>query len=924
MRMMRKYIPPLIVIFCLLTLKTVFSQSKGALQGTVSDIKTGETLAGANILVKGTYKGTAADLDGFYSISDISPGYYDLECSVLGYTVQIAAGIVLTPGETRVLDFEMEPTVLALGEEVIVIGEAPLLDVDNTSSARILDSEEIENSIAEDISALVAQQAGVVVVNNEIHIRGGRADENIFIIDGARVKDPISGQSYGSYISADAIEQLEVITGGFSAEYGEAMSGVVDVKIKEGGDEYSGSFTVKTDRPGFNLPQTQNTLNSEFSFGGPEPITENLRSLGIRIPGKVSFFMNGYSFISDTHLPVADQLYPSNPDYDIFAPREENNWSIIGKLSWNPDETKKATYTYDRSLQINQGYFQSVMEKKDFYPYEFQLNLDNFNTVTRESQQHTLNWKQTLSRRTFYEIMAAQLFIGVHSAVQNQDWTEYEERQDNEPIIFYPPDQNGEIEVRFGDGYYETGDNGNFHDHYSNSILLDGQITSQVNERHQVKGGFEFNYSELQMLDINDPWVDDASSLGRNYDMYRVYPSAGAFYVQDKIEYKGMIANVGLRLDYWFPGEYVVDALNNPSDAVLNTPGLAELQAATRDLYYDETFGVFGQRCKAHLSPRLGISHPVTDKDMLFFSYGHFSQRPQKSNYVYAHLKSQSQATYQLFGNPNLNPSVTVAYELGIKHKFTKDLVVEGTAFYKDHFDYITAENVSEQNPRYGSHTMYFNRDHARSRGIELKLQQRYSRYFSGRADFTYMIVTGKSSSPNTQLYIEAGLIDEKTLGEEYMSWDKPITFSADLNFRVPTGYEPYLFGWKTPGDWGGKIRFEFQSGKRYTPIVVHEDGDDIYSNDSYSEISKAVNTVDLKLYKNHRFGSLNAQIFVEIENIFNYKVPQIINPLTGEPYEPGDPIPYSWYDDPRDLPPDDPSRYRRPRQIIIGTKWRF
>ncbi|MBC8276620.1 MAG: TonB-dependent receptor, partial [FCB group bacterium] len=738
----------------------------------MSDIKTGETIAGANILIKGTYKGAAADLDGYYSIPDVAPGYYDLECSVLGYTVQIAAGIVITAGETITLDFKMESTVLALGEEVIVIGEAPLLDVDNTSSARTMDSEEIENSMAEDINGLLSQQAGIVIVNNEIHIRGGRADENIYIIDGARVKDPISGQSYGSYISADAIQEMEIITGGFNAEYGEAMSGVVDVKIKEGGDQYSGSMTVKTDRPGFELPQSQNTLNSEFSFGGPEPITGNLRSLGIRIPGNVTFFINGYSYISDTYLPTANQLYPSNPDYDIFAPREENNWSFIGKLAWKFDETSKLTYTFDRSLQVNQGYFQSVMEKNDFYPYEYQLNLDNYNTVTRESQQHTINWKQTLSRRTFYELMAAQLYIGVHSAVQNQEWTEYEERQDNEPIIFYPPDQNGEVEVRFGDGFYETGDNGNYHDHYSNIILLEGKITSQVNDRHQIKGGLEFNYSELQMLDINDPWVDDASSLGRNYDMYRVYPSAGAFYFQDKIEYKGMIANVGLRLDYWFPGEYVDNALNNPSDAVISTPGLLELQQATRDLYLDETFGVFGQRCKAHLSPRLGISHPVTDKDMLFFSYGHFSQRPQKSNYVYAHLKSQSQATYQLFGNPNLNPSVTVAYELGIKHKFTNDLVLEATAFYKDLFDYITAENVSEQNPRYGSHTMYFNRDHARSRGIELKLQQRYSRYFSGRADFTYMIVTGKSSSPNTQLYIEAGLIDEKTLGEEYMSWD--------------------------------------------------------------------------------------------------------------------------------------------------------
>jgi len=915
----------LILILHIGLFSSTYAQQKAEVYGRVYDVKTGEGLAGANIVIKGTYKGAAADLEGSYSITGVSSGYYDVECSMIGYTVQVAAGIVVVPGERLKLNFEMEATVLALGEEVIIIGEAPLLDVDNTSSSRLIDAEEIEHTIVEDINELVAQQAGVVMVDNEIHIRGGRADENLYIIDGARVKDPISGQSYGSYISADAIETLEVITGGFNAEYGEAMSGVVDVKIKEGGDDYSGSLTIKTDSPGFDLPQNQNTHNAEFSIGGPEPITNQLKdNLGMRIPGDVYFFLNGYMYITDTHLPCADELYPSNSDWDIFAPREENNWSLLGKLIWRPSPTMKLSYTFNRSIQINQGYFQSVLDKNVFYPYSFQNNLDNYNTITRASFQHTINWKHTLSSRTYYELMLAYLTIGVHSAVQNKNWTEYQEKQDIYPITFFPPNQNGEVEVRFGDGFYETGDYSNYHHHFSESLLMDGKITSQVNDRHQIKAGFEASYSQLQLLDINDPWMNDVSSLGRNYDMYTVYPSAGAFFIQDKIEYKGMIANVGLRLDYWFPGEYVTNALDNPSPGIINDPGLYELHQATRELYYNETFDFFGCRGKGHLSPRLGISHPVTDKDVLFFSYGHFSQRPQKSNYVYAHLKSQSQATYQLFGNPNLNPSVTVAYELGLKHKFTSDLVLEATAFYKDLFDYITSENVTEQNPRYGSHIMYFNRDHSRSRGIEFKLKQRYSRYFSGRADFTYMIVTGKSSSPNTQLYIEAGLIDEKTLGEEYMKWDKPVVFSADLNIRVPKGMEPRIWGWKIPGDWGGKIRFEYQSGKRYTPIIFHEEGVEYYDDDQYSEVSKPVHTIDLKLYKNFRTMGIRTQFFVEIENIFNYKVPQIINPLTGESYEPGDPIPYSWYDDPYDLPPDNPARYRRPRNIMVGVGWKF
>jgi outer membrane receptor protein involved in Fe transport len=734
-------------------------------------------------------------------------------------------------------------------------------------------------------------------------------------VEGAKVKDPVSGRTYSSNISLDAIDEIEVITGGFNAEYGEAMSGVVNVRLKEGGDRFAGAFTAKTDNLGVDFPGSQNSNLYELNVSGPA-----------RVVPKLFYMFSAQSNLSDTYLPHANQLYPRLSTYDILAPREENRWNALGKLTYKLDETKKLSYTHSRSIQINQGYFDSVMDKRVYYPYSFQENLNNYNTITTEITQNTLNWKQTLSRKTFYELTLSQMFNRQHSAVRNLHWSEYQPMLDLEPIILYPPNIYGDIEVRFGDGFYETGDYSNWHDHYSENYIGEIEVTSQVNERHQLKSGFEIDYSEQQLLDIEDPWFNDASSLGLSYDMYKVYPTSGALYVQDKIEYKGMIANVGLRFDYWFPGEYVADALNNPSPGVLNDPTVAELQQATRDTYYRETFGLFGCRGKGHLSPRLGISHPVTDRDVLYFSYGHFSQKPQSSSYIYSHLKSQSQATYQLFGNPNLNPEVTVSYELGIKHKFTRDVVLDATAFYKDIFNYITAQKVRDTDIRfsYSEHTMFFNNDHARSRGIELKLQFRSAPYITGRADLTYMIATGKSSSPYTQLYIDAGLIDQKTLGEEYLSWDKPLLFSTYVMFDVPQNKAPRLFGVKTFGDWGGKVRFDFQSGKRYTPIVYHENGTDYYDINNNSAISRPVNTVDLKLYKNFRPKKLMVQFFIEVENIFAFQVPRLINPLTGTAYEPGDPLPYSWYDDPYDLPPTNPSRYINPRQVWAGVTIRY
>src|SRR6056297_862039 len=178
--------------------------------------------------------------------------------------------------------------------------------------------------------------------------------------------------------------------------------------------------------------------------------------------------------------------------------------------------------------------------------------------------------------------------------------------------------------------------------------------------------------------------------------MYRVFPISGAGYIQDRIIFEGMIVNIGLRYDYWFPGKYIEDAVENED--------LFTITQAGREKFKEETNSFFGHRYKAHLSPRIGISHPVTDQDVLYFNYGHFSQLPTYS-YVYAKLNSSSNSTYSLIGNPNLDPKTTVSYELGIKHKLAAQQAIEFKAFYKDMFNYETAASITTFNPKLGRYS---------------------------------------------------------------------------------------------------------------------------------------------------------------------------------------------------------------------------
>ena len=123
----------------------IFAQSKGTISGTVVDAKNNDGLVGVNVIVKGTYYGAASDLNGHFFITSVSAGTYDIEASIIGYKILLQTGIKVDPGKTTVLDYQMEETVLTLGEEIVVLGSKPLFDVDETASVVRLNSDDIAN-----------------------------------------------------------------------------------------------------------------------------------------------------------------------------------------------------------------------------------------------------------------------------------------------------------------------------------------------------------------------------------------------------------------------------------------------------------------------------------------------------------------------------------------------------------------------------------------------------------------------------------------------------------------------------------------------------------------------------------------------------------------------------------------------------------
>ena len=938
---------------------SAFSQT-GILKGSIIDKITKDGLPSVNIVVKGTYYGAATDYDGNYIISKVNPGTYVVEVKLIGYKLVQYPAVNIKAGETTVLDIVMEETSLSLGQEVVVVGEKPMFNIEETSSKRSVKSEDMSVAAVQNVQDVVAMQVGVVKSDDQIHIRGGRSYETAYIIDGISVQDPMGSTGFGVQLPPGSIQEAEVITGGYGAEYGQATSGVVNLTTKDGGDKYTGSLGHKQDHFGFNDDSRSNfnTDIYDFALSGPEPLTTYLLpALGVELPGKISFFANanvnltdGYTrwveTIDNDGLPTGWEvkapggLKSSLVDESSLMPRRSNNWSGFGKLTWKITPTMKLAYAGTYSLSVNQN-SQSIqttleyVEPQPGYQYLFQNIPDSANTFAQVNIQQSLTFTHTLNTKTFYELRLSHYTAHLRADANGKSWQDYTEPKDivTFPLI-YRNLKSDTVLVIPGDGFYDVGSPSTWRDQYVNEYTVKLDVTSNFNEKNKFKSGIEMRFQDMQMINIYEPWV---RPMGYDNDIYAVKPALGAIYAQDNLTSGGMVLNFGLRFDYWFPGKYVDDAMRNDS--------LSMVSPAIRQKYFDDTYSMFGLRWKGRLSPRLAIAHPVSDNQTLFFSYGQYSKFP-RPDYVYTKLlRSNAHATTQAVGNPDLNPETTVAYELGIRNQLSENDVLNVTAYYKDIFDYITAATVQVPQTKYatGTYTTYINLDYARTRGIEVEYKKRYSDWFRGALSASYSIGTGKSSSAEEALYdIQQGL--SETVKENYLAWDRPFEGTVVLNFHINKNKALFGFGNGILDDYNIYTRFFYQSGKRYTPQLLTgydaATGRPIYTadpNNPYGMVGDDIMTLDLNFEKDIDLSFAQLAITIEISNILNRQNAQIINPLTGTAYTPYQangswtPTPNSWNDPhypetqaPIDTYPYNPARYMEPRHIMLGAALKF
>jgi outer membrane receptor protein involved in Fe transport len=847
-----------------------WAQSTGKVAGSVVDRKTGRALAFVNVAIPEARTGALSDSKGDFLIGNVPPGTYTVRAQFTGYGAESAPGVVVTAGQTTTLKIAMTEVIVATEKEVVVTGTRPLVDTKTGGTIRTIGSQDIANQGLQTIADVVASQAGVTNEENVIRVRGGRGDEVTIFVDGVALRDPISGESTAGKLSARSVAELTLISSGFAARYGQALSGVVDVRLKDGGQEFEGGLSAQ----GGNWW----TQFYEGQLSGPDPLT---RKLGLG--GETSYFLNLSADFSNTHLPSIQDL-PGRPRLrsgyvdsflgqkfkyspDIFMPFQENVWRGVAKWTWKPRTDLKIGLAYNKNLSFDQGFnrrpFADIAGQSLTYPWYLHDRLTHFPTVTTDANTFAVDFTKSTGTRGYHQFQLSRAFSGQEVAVDGKHWSEYVQPDD--------------AALPFGQDrpyFQDSGDHNEWDFAKSISWTADYRLARNFGTIHRAEFGIQNSFQDVQYTTIIDPWVFDEDGLGRDQDLWRVHPAQGAAYAQDRLEYEGFVVEGGVRLDWFFPGSELEAAVADTANK--------NISSSTRLEFMEDTGEVFGRRVKAVMSPRIAVSHPIRGQDKLFFNFGQFTQFPSYY-YIYSKLTSVSSASFPVLGNANLNPEKSVQFEVGGEHLFRADLAGKLSLFQKDIYDYPTSVSFQRlEGENISDFLVFLNLDFARSRGFELEFEKSRRKYWSWRANYTYSVAKGKSSDPNAAKIVEesGGNARERNLGESFLFWNRPHRLNFAVDFRAPqTGDRVKALGVTLPRGFGANLSGSMQSGRTYTPS--NADGEATAAD--YSANGPMEVLVNLKLGKEFMLGRQALRLSLTGENILGWDVVKRVDSSTGK-----------------------------------------
>lgn len=859
------------ILFFLLFLPTfVLAGTVGKIQGKVTDLQTGEALIGANVLVVGTSFGAATDVNGEFVINNLDPGVYQLKCSYLGYKTVTVSNVRVQADLTTEQEFKLPAEGVSVGE-VTIVAQRPLINKSNTNAIRSTTGKDIEALPVRGINNVLQLTPGVVLSDGNVFVRGGRVDEVGYYLEGTNITNPVFG-GRGITIIQDAVEEIQVQAGGYTAEFGGANAGIIRTQLKSGTPDFKFTAEYYTDNLSFKSKSSRfdgkKTLGA-YTYGENEFI------------GTVSgpLFAKNIKFFGlfDSHWQLDPNPRPF-PGFDLGVITDPNS-STPGHESINMYYPGGPTYA-----TAMQSYTGTGTLTLDFNPLIFRvtgsltwrdygrggggnisqlLNMGRISHGTDYNFAGTFKMTHILSPTTYYEVNFG------YTRTQSVNY---------DPLLKYSWKSYGDSVANANAGAVwtrtaqdiEVGRTGRYQRPTGYDILgfyfnAPGDITAgfgrtkreeynfaasfstEINKVHSIKFGGEFQTYTLRSYgvtarsyanavanmkpgdDIRDIMIGLTNSYGYDFFGNEVNtdfnPNGGVFdpgllapkrpkfagvYIQDKIEYKNLIINVGLRYDY-------IDIDN----LALKDPTRPETAFNIQTFHVDSK-GLTKTPSYSGISPRLGFSFPVTDQTVFHAQYGKFVQQSKlRDTYQGIYQIASVNLNNQYFvGAPvgwNIRPTRTTQYEIGFTQQLSNFASFDITGYYKDIQDQVEfgTQEVGTGSA-FKSYNILQNGDFATTKGVELSFNMRRIDRIQVNGSVSFQNAQGTGSNANSHAGIVGAPLDGVTVfNPAYVSpldFNKAISGNFNVDYRFSKDEESSVLR-----QLGLSMLFRFDSGHPYT-----------------------------------------------------------------------------------------------------------
>jgi outer membrane receptor protein involved in Fe transport len=498
---------------CIMMIILLFGSVAGKIQGNVVNEATREPIAFANVTVLGTDLGAATDEKGDFFILNVPPGKYAVEVSFIGYQTKNVVNVIVEYDKTARLEVNLMPTAIELSP-VSVTSERPAVSKDMVGTTYLVRKAELPFLPVDYATEFVRFQAAVASTDTALHVRGGRATEVQYMIDNVSIIDPQTG-SPAITLSKGVVDEIIFLPGGFDAEYGRAMSGIINMITAHP------ASTIRMKAYG----KTEKIMPEYYDFG-----YQNVQS-SIHLPVSKDF----KGFISFDALLTDDW----DPRLYLLPHKQRQDYSLYGKWLYAPSGRLKFSISAAKSRS-----------QFDRYTTLWKFRLNNYRSDLQEGEFQAINVNFLPDPRRLFNLTISRLHTRRTYGVREpgpydlfDDYTFLDYRTLEYPSVGISNPFGVYIRKPYSDGDYPE-----YQEKSSDVLKANLSTNIQIHRYHEVKAGFEYSYQDLQNLtyftsDSVDPVIDE----------YQYNPTEYFAYVQDNIDFSGVYAKLGCRYDYFDP-----------------------------------------------------------------------------------------------------------------------------------------------------------------------------------------------------------------------------------------------------------------------------------------------------------------------------------------------------------------------------------